>query len=34
MGVAIIAIFIAIWMMYIYRHYGVWAMGKKKTSQE
>ena len=29
MGVAIISIFIAIWMMYIYRHYGVWAMGKK-----
>ena len=30
MGVAIIAVLIAIWMMRIYRHHGVWAMGKKR----
>jgi hypothetical protein len=29
MGVSIIAVLIAIWMARIYRHYGVWAMGKK-----
>lgn len=28
-GVAIIAVLIAIWMACIYRHHGVWAMGKK-----
>lgn len=30
MGVAIIAVLIAIWMMRIYQHHGVWAMGKKR----
>lgn len=30
MGIAIITVSIAIWMMRIYRHYGVWAMGRKK----
>ena len=30
MGVAIIAVLIAIWMASIYRHHGVWAMGKKE----
>jgi hypothetical protein len=30
MGVAIIAVLIAIWMARIYRHHGVWAIGKKK----
>jgi hypothetical protein len=35
MGVAIIEVVIAVWMVQIYRHYGVWAMGKgKKTSLE
>jgi hypothetical protein len=29
MGVAIIEVAIAVWMVQIYRHYGVWAMGKK-----
>lgn len=32
MGVAIIAVLIAIWMVCIYRHHGVWAMGKKKKT--
>jgi len=32
MGVAMIAFVIAIRMFHIYRHYGVWAMGKKKTN--
>lgn len=30
MGVAIITVVIAIWMVQIYRQYGVWAMGKKQ----
>jgi len=34
MGVAIVEIGIAVWMIRIYRHAGVWAMGKKKTSRE
>src|SRR5713226_2165973 len=29
MGVALIAVVIAVWMFRIYRHHGVWAMGKK-----
>jgi hypothetical protein len=32
MGVAIIEGAIAVWMAQIYRHYGVWAMGKKKKT--
>src|SRR5262249_54993785 len=32
MGVAIIEFVIAVWMVWIYRHYGVWAMGKKKKT--
>src|SRR5947209_19640733 len=32
MGIALFQAVIAVWMIYIYRHYGVWAMGKKKTS--
>jgi hypothetical protein len=33
MGVALITVGIAVWMVQIYRQYGVWAMGKKqKTS--
>ena len=31
-GVAIIAVLIATWMARIYRHHGVWAMGKKKKT--
>jgi len=31
MGIAIIEVGIASWMISIYRHYGVWAMGKKAT---
>jgi hypothetical protein len=30
MGVSVIAVIIAVWMIQIYRQYGVWAMGKKK----
>jgi hypothetical protein len=33
MGVAMIAVAIAAWMWQIYRHYGVWAMGKKKKTR-
>jgi len=33
MGVAVIQVAIAVWMLQIYRRYGVWAMGKKKASQ-
>jgi hypothetical protein len=31
MVITIIEVGIAIWMISIYRHYGVWAMGKKAT---
>jgi hypothetical protein len=31
MGVALITVGIAVWMVQIYRQYGVWAMGKKNT---
>jgi len=30
MGVSLLAVSIAAWMLSIYRHYGVWALGKKK----
>lgn len=30
MGVAIIEVVIAIWMIQVYRQYGVWAIGRKK----
>lgn len=32
MGVSVIAVIIAGWMFYIYRHYGVWARGKRKKA--
>jgi cell division protein FtsW (lipid II flippase) len=32
MGVALFQAVIAVWMIYIYQHYGVWAMGKKKKT--
>jgi hypothetical protein len=32
MGVAMIAVAIAVWMGQIYRHHGVWAMGRKAPS--
>jgi hypothetical protein len=32
MGVATIAVAIAIWMIHIYRHYGAWAMGRQNQS--
>jgi hypothetical protein len=32
MGVAMIAVAIAIWMIRIYRHHGVWAMGKQQKT--
>ncbi len=34
MGVAVIEGVIAIWMVQVFRQYGTWAMGKKKTSLE
>ena len=33
MGVAIIEVVIAVWMVRIYRRYGVWAMGKGKKTR-
>jgi hypothetical protein len=32
MGISIVEIGIALWMVQIYRHYGVWALGKKKRT--
>lgn len=32
MGVALVEVGIAVWMVQIYRQYGVWAMGKKKQT--
>ena len=32
MGVSLLAVIIAAWMLSIYRHYGVWALGKKKKT--
>ena len=32
MGVSLLAVIIAAWMLSIYRLYGVWAMGKKKKT--
>lgn len=29
MGIAMVAVVIAVWMIRIYRHHGAWAMGKK-----
>lgn len=34
MGVAMIAVVIAVWMIQIYRRYGIWAMGKKKKASQ
>jgi hypothetical protein len=31
MGVALLEVALAVWMAQIYRHYGVWAMGKKSS---
>lgn len=31
MGVSLLAVLIAIWMFLIYRHYGIWALGRKTT---
>jgi hypothetical protein len=31
-GVALVEVGIAVWMVRIYRQYGVWAMGKKKQT--
>ena len=33
MGVAMAEIAIAVWMIHIYRHKGVWAMGKKRNER-
>lgn len=30
MSISMITFVIGVWMIYIYRHYGVWAMGRKK----
>jgi hypothetical protein len=31
-GVALLEVGLAVWMLQIYRHHGVWAMGKKKQT--
>jgi hypothetical protein len=31
-GVSLIAVGIAMWMLSIYRHHGVWALGKRTSS--
>lgn len=31
MGVTLLEVALAVWMIQIYRHHGVWAMGKKKA---
>jgi hypothetical protein len=31
MGAALVEVAMAVWMLQIYRHHGVWAMGKKPT---
>lgn len=31
MGVALLEVGLAVWMFHIYRHYGVWALGKKAS---
>jgi len=33
MGVAMIVVAIAIWMIHIYRHHGVWATGEGKAEE-
>ncbi|MBV8694330.1 MAG: hypothetical protein JO125_12175 [Chloroflexi bacterium] len=32
MGVAVLEVAIAVWMVQIYRHYGIWAIGKRKKT--
>jgi hypothetical protein len=33
MGVAVVDLALAVWMIHIYRHEGVWALGKKRHEQ-
>ena len=33
MGGSMITVVIAVWMLHIYRHYGVWALGRKANTQ-
>ncbi len=33
MGVAVVELALAVWMIHIYRHEGVWALGKKRHEQ-
>ena len=33
MGVSLLAVFIAMWMLAIYRRYGVWGLGKKRPAE-
>ena len=33
MGVAVVELALAAWMIYIYRHEGVWALGKKRRER-
>lgn len=32
MGIALLEVGFAIWMLWIYRHYGVWGMGRKQQT--
>jgi cell division protein FtsW (lipid II flippase) len=33
MGVAVVELALAVWMIHIYRHQGVWALGKKRPER-
>ncbi len=33
MGVAVVELALAVWMIYIYRHEGVWALGRKRNER-
>ncbi len=32
-GVAVVEVALAVWMIYVYRHEGVWALGKKRRKR-
>lgn len=34
MGIAVVELALAVWMIHIYRHEGVWALGKKRNERE
>ncbi|HEX6552017.1 MAG TPA: hypothetical protein VF026_04590 [Ktedonobacteraceae bacterium] len=32
LAVAVLELVLAVWMMQVYRHEGIWAMGRKRTA--